>query len=147
MGGEYFNWLNRRVFALLIEKMSAASVSLIGRAVYFTILSFADAGGVAFPGLETISERTGVSRRSVIYAISELEEKGFLTVDRYRKRKGGGDLQKIRPNIYYLTPIIEKHSADPAHSMCKPRPINVQNTTDQCARNDPPNGSQRTVTR
>ena len=48
------------------------------------------------PAIATLAEETGLSRRGVIYAIDELEESGWWTVERNAGTAGRGG----RPNAY-----------------------------------------------
>lgn len=63
------------------------------RLVLLVLTKFADKKGDCFPYLKTLRDHTGLSRRSVIYALRELEQKGALIVSPHL---GRGQANKYR---------------------------------------------------
>lgn len=69
-------------------------LSAYSKLVYAMLLSYAWGNkNSSFPGQETLAKDCGISRRSVINAIQELERQGFITV----MRRGQG-----KTNLYIL---------------------------------------------
>lgn len=56
--------------------------------------------GVAFPGIATLAEKSGMSKPSVITHLDKLEAIGLIYVDRQKKPDGGN-----APNHYYLLSV------------------------------------------
>ena len=83
----------------------------IGRAfqVYAAIVRHADEKRRAWPGIDRLSKMTGLSPRSVRYAIERLESAGWILVDR----------QPGRPNTYTLPPIEKKATSCPTPETSK----------------------------
>jgi hypothetical protein len=80
------------VFRTLFESGDVARMGCIGFAVYACIKAYTNLqSGVAFPGVETIAERCGISSRQVIRELHNLEKLGYVT-----KAKHG------RHNVYQL---------------------------------------------
>ena len=77
---------------------------------YVVLLSYAWQEDSCFPGQDVLARDTGVSRRSVVTYLQELQEKGLLAV----KRRGLG-----RTNIYTLTRWDTSGSANFAHQEVK----------------------------
>lgn len=68
-------------FRAVMSKLKGSRLS-----VFLCVCLHIDAKNNCFPSLETIARETGYSRREVINAVHELEESGFLTVNRDGKR-------------------------------------------------------------
>lgn len=85
----------------------------IGRAfqVYAAIVRHADEQRRAWPGIDRLSKMTGLSPRSVRYAIERLESAGWILVDR----------QPGRPNTYTLPPIESKATSCPTPKQVRQR--------------------------
>jgi hypothetical protein len=71
-----------------------ARLSLAARGVYVHLCRRADKAHVAWPGIDSIAETCRISKPTVIRAIRELEERGFLQVMR---RNGCGANYEILP--------------------------------------------------
>jgi predicted transcriptional regulator len=98
-------------------------------AVYFVLCRHADRNQECFPSMETIAEKLGISRRTVITAIKTLVEWNIIAKGE-RKRKKGGEWMH---NTYILldkTVWKNKPSANISHG------DQVQITTSPSANND-----------
>ena len=73
---------------------------------YVMLLSYAWQDDSCFPGQQTLAQDIGVSRRSVVTYLQELQDKGLLLV----KRRGLG-----QTNVYTLTRWDTSRSAESAH--------------------------------
>ncbi len=90
------------VFRELIENGTLAELGVYSWAVYTVIKSYAGyRTGEAFPSIETIAIKSGISQEQVKRSLKQLEIKGLIT-----KRKEG------RRNIYALTEIVTLHGQD-----------------------------------
>lgn len=59
------------------------------RSVYMALCDHANKDGVCYPSLSTIGEESGISRRSVIRIIKQLEELGLITkLERFENGNG-----------------------------------------------------------
>ncbi len=67
-------------------------------AVYLAIGLHVNRNGIAYPSLETLSEKTGYSRRQVVRAIKKLTSMGLIGVE----RGGFTDDGKPRASVYRL---------------------------------------------
>jgi hypothetical protein len=79
---------------------------------YTMLLVYARQKGSCFPGQDTLSKDLGVSRRSVVTYLKELQQAQLLRV----QRRGLG-----RTNVYVLTKWVQSRSAKFAHQEVKPR--------------------------
>lgn len=66
---------------------------------YAMLLSYAWQKDSCFPGQEALAKDTGISKRSTVRCMKELEEAGYLE----KKRRGLG-----RTNVYTLRSRVEK---------------------------------------
>lgn len=66
---------------------------------YSMLLKYAREKDSCFPGQKTIAEKSGMGERSINRYISELQEKGFISIN----RRGLG-----KPNVYSLHIRIKK---------------------------------------
>jgi len=66
--------------------LPATAIGACDKIVYFGILSFAWQDDAAWPSVEALAARVGLSRRAVLYALAELKAHGLLKV----RRRGQG---------------------------------------------------------
>ena len=93
------------------------------RLVFLALANFADEdGGSIFPSHDTLAEKTGVSKRSVQYALSRLERAGYIEITVNRGRFHTND---YRINTQYLR-IMLAENTQPTHD--KTRKREQQNT-------------------
>lgn len=88
------------VFRAMVEHGDVADMGPIPTTVYLVIkayTSFQD--GRAFPSIDTIVNKSGVSRRSVINALQILEEKGYLTKELVATKKGAHNVYRVREQL------------------------------------------------
>jgi len=78
--------------------LNSKGLSPIAKLVYAKLLSYAWHNNLVFPGQETMAEDIGSSKSSVNRGIQELEEKGWLSV----QRRGQG-----KTNLYVLTHTVK----------------------------------------
>ena len=83
---------------ILIRSMTLSSLSKI---VYAQLLSYAWNNDHCYPGQERMAEDTGSSRTTIYRAIKELEEAGWLEI----QRRGQG-----KTNVYVLKYVVDKSS-------------------------------------
>lgn len=81
-------------------------IGAIGVAVYVTLARYADAAGRAFPSYQTIADRLGVSRPTVIKKIKQMEDLGLIAKE--TRDDPAGDAAS---NVYVLTPIARHQKA------------------------------------
>ena len=79
--------------------LRSKDLSVGAKMTYAMLLSYAWQNDYCFPGQETLAEDIGVSRRSIVSFIKELQERDCISV----KRQGLN-----RPNIYTLHLTIKK---------------------------------------
>lgn len=79
--------------------LKSKEVSVGAKLTYAMLLSYAWDNDFCFPGQETLAEDIGVSKRSVVTFVSDLEIAGYISI----KRQGLG-----RVNIYTLHAKIKK---------------------------------------
>ena len=79
--------------------LKSKDLSVGAKLTYSMLLSYAWANDYCFPGQETLADDMGVSRRSVVSFIKELQTRDCISV----KRQGLN-----RPNIYTLHLTIKK---------------------------------------
>ena len=72
-------------------------LSAVAKLVYAKLLSYAWNNNLVFPGQETMAEDIGSSKSTVNRGIQELEEKGWLNI----QRRGQG-----KTNLYVLTHTV-----------------------------------------
>lgn len=92
-----------------------ADVTPGGKLTYTMLLCYARQKGSCFPGQDTLARDLGVSRRSVVTYLQELQKVGLLRV----VRRGLG-----RTNVYTLTKWVQPRGANFAHQDVKPRSAN-----------------------
>jgi DNA-binding MarR family transcriptional regulator len=73
-------------------------LSAVAKLVYAKLLSYAWNNNLVFPGQETMAEDIGLSKSTVNRGIQELEEKGWLEI----QRRGQG-----KTNLYVLTHTVK----------------------------------------
>jgi hypothetical protein len=112
-------------------------------AVFIAISLSINDKGECFPGIDTLADCTGYSRRAVFDAIRELEQTGFLTITHGVKKSNlyhvnafaaFGDTQ---PESAELSPTSRGAKTAPATDSAKIAP--VQKTTPMGAKNDTEN--------
>lgn len=87
------NWFH--IFKAMIDRGDVAKMGGTVFTVYAVVKSYTNwSTGKAFPGLELIAEKSGVNKRTVIRALSTLEEMGYIVreqkigkVNKYRLRE------------------------------------------------------------
>ena len=87
--GELFQATTTWVHVLhaMIEDGDCAAMRPFAFAVYVVIKSHASfRDGTAFPSIDTIAAKTGISRRQVISSLRTLENAGYLAVERRGRR-------------------------------------------------------------
>ena len=92
-----------------IEKAWAVALPAREKLVLLAIVSHANAEGCCWPGIERLVDMTGLSRRTVLRAISTLEDVGVITVER-----GAG-----RANRYRVNAHNEPQKPVPARHQCQ----------------------------
>jgi len=81
------------------EFLLKSGIKLIDGSVICCLMTYANnKTNKCFPMLETVSEKLGISKPTLINAIKRLEKKGFLTVKRKKESTA-----KNKPNLYDLT--------------------------------------------
>lgn len=89
------------VFVAMIESGDVAKIGPHAFTVYATIKAHTNfSTGRSFPAIETIVEKSGISRAQVMRSLAVLEENGYLT----REKKG-------RHNVYTLREKVEIHDS------------------------------------
>jgi DNA-binding MarR family transcriptional regulator len=78
--------------------LNTKDLSAVAKLVYAKLLSYAWHNNLVFPGQETMGEDIGLSKSTVNRGIQELEEKGWLTI----QRRGQG-----KTNLYVLTHTVK----------------------------------------
>jgi len=85
-------WINKKVLQLFSRSLKAS-----GLAVYNALASFANSKNQAcFPTQKTIAELIGMSKRTVIRRVRELQELGLLGVE---KRRGRCLYRLLKPKV------------------------------------------------
>ena len=68
------------VFRSMVEFGDVARLGPYATTVYLVIKTYANySTGTAFPGIDLIVEKSGISKRQVIMSLSHLEEAGYIT--------------------------------------------------------------------
>lgn len=93
------HWVH--VFKDMVFSGDAAKMGPLAMAVYVVIKTYTSSGGAAFPSIETIANRSGMSEASVKRQIAKLEELGYIG----KKKRG-------RHNVYVLREKIHVYSQD-----------------------------------
>lgn len=89
------------VFVAMIESGDLVKIGPHAFTVYATIKAHTNfKTGNSFPAVETIVEKSGISRAQVMRSLSVLEQNGYLT----RKKKG-------RHNIYTIREKVDIHDS------------------------------------
>ncbi len=86
-----------------------AGLSCYAISVRMYLARCADINGQCFPAISTIAEKCGTSRTSVVRALKELEEKGWI---KRTSRKIPGSKAKATSIYTLLTPNIQKGQPD-----------------------------------
>lgn len=68
------------------EVISDPDLSLRAKGVYALLCTYADKERVCFPSIKTLSELSGVGRRTIERTIKELEDKKYVTREGRRFR-------------------------------------------------------------
>ena len=79
--------------------LRSKTLSVGAKLTYAMLLSYAWQNDFCFPGQQTLADHMGVSKRSVVTFIKELDKTGFVTV----KRQGLN-----RPNLYTLHAKVKR---------------------------------------
>ena len=83
--------------------LNSKDLSPIAKLVYAKLLSYAWHNNLVFPGQETMAEAIGTSKSTVNRGIQELEDKGWLNI----QRRGQG-----KTNLYVLTHTVRAKKRD-----------------------------------
>jgi DNA-binding transcriptional ArsR family regulator len=95
-----FAWVTKEFVRDHMRSLSTGAIAT------FLCLSYhADRVRECWPSLSKLCEEIGLDRKSVMRAISELEEKGFIEVGR---RNGAGNRYKLFDQPVPKTPLVEK---------------------------------------
>ena len=90
------------IFRSMVESGDVAKLGPYATTVYLVIKTYANySTGTAFPGIDLIGEKSGISKSQVIRALSALEESGYI-----------GKKQVGRKNVYTLRERIEVKGPD-----------------------------------
>jgi len=90
------------VFRSMVENGDVARLGPYSTTVYLVIKTYANySTGTAFPGVDLIAEKAGISRNQVMKSLSALEEAGYIT----KALKG-------RSNVYTLREKVEIQGPD-----------------------------------
>jgi hypothetical protein len=79
-------------------------------AVFLAISLSVNDKGECFPGIDKLAEWTNYSERAVFYAVKELEETGFLTIVRGKKKS----------NLYHVNAFAAYGDSQPASAQLSP---------------------------
>lgn len=88
--------------------LDEANVSAYGKLIYFVLSKYAGRDGTCWPAIKTIADAAGVSRPTVIKAIKELKEIGYLEIHRRVSGENGADIS----NLYYLPRLTRVNEID-----------------------------------
>lgn len=84
------------VFKAMIDDGEVAKIGASAFTTYCVIKSHTNfATGVAFPSIETICKKSGISERQVKYDLKTLEEHGYIT----REKQGRNNIYTLREKI------------------------------------------------
>lgn len=84
------------IFNAMVESGDVAKMGPHAVTVYLVIKAHTNfSTGRAFPGIETIVEKSGVSKRQVIRSLEALETLGYLT----KEKKGRNNIYRLREKI------------------------------------------------
>lgn len=75
-------------------------LTFYAKGIYCLLAKFADKEGKCWPSLKTLKEHSGISKPTIIKAISELKEREFIKID--KKKTVNGDYDH---NVYVLPKI------------------------------------------
>ena len=93
----------RAELAAALETAALHGLGGSAAAVFTALLSWANAGGIAWPCAESIARRSCKSRRTVFYALAQLEEAGLVV----RRRPSLRARRRFREsNTYQLAPLV-----------------------------------------
>lgn len=86
------------VFNAMVDNGDVAKMGPYAVTVYLVIKSFTNwKSGQAFPAIDTIVEKTGISERQVKYSLKTLEENGYITIE----KKGRHNVYRLREKIEF----------------------------------------------
>ncbi len=84
------------VFKSMIDNGDVAKMGAHATTVYLVIKAHTNfSTGMAFPSIETITEKSGISKRQVINSLSTLESYGYIL----KEKKGRNNLYTLREKI------------------------------------------------
>ena len=93
----------RAELAAALETAALHGLGGSAAAVLTALLSWSNAGGIAWPSVESIARRSRKSRRTVFYALAQLEEAGLVV----RRRPSLRARRRFREsNTYQLAPLV-----------------------------------------
>lgn len=98
MSIEAINW----AFNLAVPSSAKFVATVLG--------NYADSKGICWPSFVTISQKTSLSRRSVIQQINYLEKFGFIT--RIRKSDTGVNVYQLHFNVVNTAAILDKNNTN-----------------------------------
>lgn len=85
------------IFKAMIERGDLAKMGGTVFGVYAVVKSYTNwSTGRAFPGLDLISEKSGVNRRTVIRALNTLEKMGYIVKE---QTPGKGNKYRLREQV------------------------------------------------
>jgi hypothetical protein len=114
MQGQLRNEAKLWALMLIDADFDDAGLSLAARGVYVHLCRRADKAHVAWPGINSIADTVRVDRKTVMAAIRELEERGFLRVMR---------VWGSRSNYEILPKHCWRSSPDVSRSKTDARPV------------------------
>ncbi|SIP93070.1 Helix-turn-helix domain-containing protein [Alkalispirochaeta americana] len=76
-----WDWLNRKGFAEMMKSLSTHQLKQREIITYLALVSFVDADGYAYPGIDTIARTGGIGRATVVRALPELEKHQLIRIE------------------------------------------------------------------
>lgn len=86
------------IFKDMIDNGDVAEMGPYAVTVYLVIKSFTNfSTGLAFPAVDTISQKSGISARQIKYCLKTLEKFGYIV----RERAGKNNVYKLREKVEF----------------------------------------------
>jgi len=100
--GEYFfsNDCQRFFWKKFAPEIKLKQIDII---LIFFLITYADKSNICYPGLDTICEKLGISRPTLISALKRLEGKKLIKITKDKITK-----TKNKPNLYDLSGFKKK---------------------------------------
>ena len=120
------------VFVSMIENGDVAKMGPYAVTVYLVVKAYTNwKTGKAFPSIETIAEKSGISRRQVINSLATLAENGYIDKTKVGRKNSYTLREKItlkdqegRPAAFatwdYLPSTVEARAQDSSGGLCLP---------------------------